>query len=112
MLRGEFTVHQEVVHSAAVFLAHHAVEHLSGLETADFVREDIIHEGLGLGTLDENLTHVGDVEHAHFTANGIVLLGDGTVLDRHHEAGEGAHLGSHGYVPFIETGLFEFLIHN
>ena len=94
MARLELTVHEEVVYGAAIWVAHHAVEHLSGLESADFVGEDVVHEGFGIRAFNKDLSHVGDIEHAHVLPYGKVLRHYAGILDGHNEACEGTHLGA------------------
>ena len=107
VFRREFPIDQQVVHDAAVRVAHHSVEDLSGFETADFIGEDPVHELLRLGSLDENLAHVGDIEHANLFTDGKMFNGDRVVLDRHHEARKGAHFGLERHMPVIEAGFLE-----
>ena len=107
MIRQELPIDQKVVDDTAVGVAHHAVEDLAGLEAADVVGKDMVDESLGFRTFHKDLAHVGDIEHAHLLADGEVLLGNAVVLDRHHETGEGAHLGAQRDMPVIEAGLLE-----
>ena len=107
VLGGELAIDEEVVHHAAVGIAHHPVQDLAGLEAADFVGEDPVDELLGLGAFDEDLAHMRDVEHADLLPDGVVLHGDGIVLDGHHEARKGAHLGLQRHVPVVQAGFLE-----
>ena len=109
MVGLEFLVYQEVVHGAAVRVAHHAVEDLSGDHSPYLVGKNMVHEGLCIGAFHEDFSHVGHVEHAHLPPYGIVFRHDAFVLDGHHESGEGAHLGSQGHVGIVQAGALQIL---
>ena len=111
MVRLELPVNQEIVHNAACRVEHHSVEDLAGLESADVIGEDMVHILLRIGSADEDLTHVGDVEHSDLVTDSIVLVGYVGVLDRHDESCERTHLGSQCNVAVIETGFLEILFH-
>ena len=108
---GIFFIYQKIVHRTAVGIEHHSIKDLAGFHETDVVREDVIHELLGLGAVDEYLAHMGYIEDAGTLADGIVFLGDGTVLDGHIEAGERAHFGSQGEMLAVEAGHFILVIH-
>ena len=71
----------------------------------------MVHILAGIGTADEYLTHMGDVEHADGVAYGIVLVRDVGILDRHHESRKRTHLCSKPYVLIVEAGFLEDLFH-
>ena len=109
MVGQVFPVNQEVIHRSAIGIAHHAVKDLAGFEASDFIGEDMVDEGFGLGALDEDFAHVRYVEHTHLLAHGLMLGDDAAVLDGHHEAGEGAHLGAKRHVCVIQTGFLQLI---
>ena len=93
-----------VVDGAAVGVAHHAVEHLTGGNAAEVVGEEVVDEALGVGAGDDDLTHVGDVEDAAVVTDSVVLVDDGGVLDGHVETGKGLHEGALGDMAGMEAG--------
>ena len=101
-----------VVDGAAIGIAHHAVEHLPGRHTTEVVGEQMVDESLSVGSGDDDLTHVGDVEDTAVVAHGIVLLDDGGVLYRHVIAGEGLHESALCDMARMETGLFHIYLYN
>ena len=70
-------VYQQVVYSASVGIAHHAVEDLADGGVFHIVGEDVVHIPLGIGALDAYLTHVRYIEHTAVLAHGVMLLDDG-----------------------------------
>ena len=102
------TVNEKVVHSASVRIAHHAVEDFSGFVSTDIVGENVVDESLGLRAFHKDFSHVGHIEHTHLFPHGQVLLGDGAVLDGHHESRKGAHLGIEGQMGVVQAGFLQF----
>ena len=107
MVRLELPVYQKIVHRAAVRVAHHAVEDLTGLEAADLVGEDPVYELLCLRAFHKDLSHMGNVEHAHLLPHCQVLLDDVAVLDWHLITCKRAYLGAKGHVLAVEAGSFK-----
>jgi hypothetical protein len=52
------------------------------------VREELVQESAGLGTLHVHLAHVADIEEASRAAHGAVFVKDAAVLHGHLPAGE------------------------
>ena len=111
-LLGTHLIDQQVIDCAAVGVAHHTVEHLSIGCSGDVIGENVLNVALSVGTGDEHLAHVRNVEHAAGLAHGIVLVGDVCVLNGHVEAGKRRHQCAQFHVFVIKTGLFfhKFLI--
>ena len=111
-LLGTHLIDQQVIDRAAVGVAHHTVEHLSVGCSGHVVGENVLNVALSVGTGDEHLAHVRNVEHAAGLAHGIVLVGDVCVLNGHVEAGKRRHQCAQFHVFVIKTGLFfhKFLI--
>ena len=68
--------------------------------------EGMAGEGQGVGALEKEPAHVGDIEHAGMGAYGVVLLDGGAVAGGHVPAGELDHLGVEGEVGGVEGGGF------
>ena len=71
----------------------------------------MVYELLGIGSLDEDFTHVGNVEHPDFSPYGDMFRCDAGILDRHHETREGAHLGPESDMLVVQACVFEILFH-
>jgi hypothetical protein len=59
----------------------------------------------GIGTLEPELPHVGEVEEPGRAADRLVLLDEPLILHRHFPAGEGDQLGAEGAVTVNQSGL-------
>ena len=112
MVRLKLAVDEQVVHDASVGIKHHPVEDFAGSESADLIGEDMVDEALGVRAADEDLAHVGDVEHADLLPDGEMLGDDAGILDRHHEARKGTHLGAEGHVAVVQTGFEQGFFHS
>ena len=111
MLRLALAIDQQVVHRAAVGIEHHPVEDLPRGHRADVVGEDMVDEGFGIRAAHEHLAHVRDVEDAGGLTDGVVLVDDAAVLDRHVITGKRAHLGMELDVEIMQTSHFQEIIH-
>ena len=97
-----------VVDEGALRREDRGVLHPAGLERADVVAGDPVHEGVPVGPGDLELAHVGDVEHPGAGAHRVVLGQDaGGILHRHLPAGEGDHLGAQASVRIEQRGASE-----
>ena len=81
-------IDQQVVHYTAIFVAHHAIENLSGIHLGDVVRKDMVDVTLGIGTTYQDLAHVTDVKDATSLTYGLMLVDDARILDGHVETSE------------------------
>ena len=99
-----------VIDHATVLVAEHAVDHLARSHRADVVGENVVDVLLGLGTGDAHLAHVAHVEHTDVLANGIVLVNNATILDRHVKTAERGHQGSQSHMLIMKTSLFHHYI--
>ena len=72
----ELFVDQEVIDCATVRVKHHPIEDLPGNHRTHVIGEHMVHEFLGIRATDEDLSHVGDIEHSDLVADGEVLLSD------------------------------------
>ena len=107
MVLLKLTVHQEVIHGAAVGVAHHAIEHFSGVKATDLIGEDVVYKGLCIRAFHKYFSHVGDIEHAHVLPYGKVLLHNSGILDGHDEACKRTHLCAQRNVGVIQAS-FQF----
>ena len=71
----------------------------------------MIHELLSIRTADEDLTHVGHIEHSGLMADSIVFVSNVCVLNRHDETSERAHQSAQGHMLVIKTGFQKILFH-
>jgi hypothetical protein len=101
----------EVVDDAAVVIEEEGVVAVAGGEAGDVVGEGVIEEGFGVGAIDDDLAHVGDVEDANVLADGVVFGHKAGILDGHFPAGEGDQAGSEGEVVLVEGGALEIFGH-
>ena len=72
----------------------------------------MVDELLGIGATDEDLSHVGDIEHADLLTDGEMLGDDTGILDRHHKSRKGTHLGAEGHVTVVQTGFEQGFFHS
>ena len=91
-------IDEQVIHSAAVGIEHHAVEDLAHVGSGHVVRKDVLHEALSLRTRDAYFAHVANVEDADLLTYGIVLRRNVGIDERHVEAAKGHHLGAECYM--------------
>ena len=104
-------VDEQVIYSAAVFVAHHAVENLA-VGRACHVANEYVHDILeSLRAFDSHLAHVADIKHTHCVAHCVVFLGDSAVLYGHVETAEGFHLRTQFDMTVIKTRSDEFILH-
>ena len=102
-------IDEQVVHGAAVGVAHHTIIDLSYGRACDIVGEDVLDVALSVGACDAHFSHVRDVEDTAVLAHGVVLVGDVGVLNRHNETAERRHECAELHVAVIKAG---FLFHN
>ena len=88
------TVDEQVVHDPAVRVAHGRVHGLAGLGGRQVVRDQPVHECERLGSRDEELAHVRDVEQPRALPHELVLPHVAGVADRHLVAREVDEPGS------------------
>ena len=60
---------------------------------------------------NEDLAHMGNIEHSCTVAHSIVFVCDACILNRHNEAAERAHQRPKGHVLVIKTGFRKILFH-
>ena len=79
-------------------------------DSGETAKIELLMNSLGIGSADEYLSHVGDIENTARMANGIMLVNDIGILYGHVESGKRRHECSQSHVFVIETGLFCFHI--
>ncbi|OPZ77851.1 MAG: hypothetical protein BWY77_01620 [bacterium ADurb.Bin431] len=94
-------VDEQIVDDAPLRVAHRRILHLTDVHLADIVDGDLLQKGLGIGSLDNEFAHMGDVEEADGGADPAMLLDDAAVLDGHIIAGELDQLGARLLVHVI-----------
>ncbi len=104
-------VDEQVIYRTAILAAHHAVENLAVGGTGHVVYEYMVDEFLCFGTFHADLTHVADVENAHFLTDCIVLVGYAFVLNGHVIAREGRHLRAQIYMTVMKTRDLDLFFH-
>ena len=78
-------IHQQVVDSSTILVAHHTIIDLTHRGTSNIVGEDMLNITLGILALNRYLTHVRDIEESHFLAYCRMLRGDaGTLIEQWH----------------------------
>lgn len=95
-------VDDEVVDAASGGIAHGGVFCFGEKGLGEVVGEEGVEEGVGLGSGDEEFSHMGDIEEAYCVADGEVFFDDTGVLDGHFPAAEFDHAGVMGFVKVIE----------
>jgi hypothetical protein len=101
-------VDDQVVDHAAFRIQHAGIQGLAGcLQLVDVVGQQAAQEGAGVGAVQVDHAHVGDVEHAGVRPHGIVFFDLRTVVDGHVPAAKVDHLGAGCAVYGIERGRFE-----
>jgi len=95
------TVDEEIIDNAAILVAHRRVLHLLDGQLADVIDGDLLQKGLGVGTLDDEFAHMGDIEEADGGADAAVFIDDAAVLDGHIIAGELDQLGAGLFVDVV-----------
>jgi len=98
-------VDEEVVDDAAVLVGEAAVLGLAVGQFGGVVGGDALDEVEGMGSLEDELAHVADVEDAGIVPNGVMFVVDTAVGDRHVIAGEFGHFRAEGDVFRRERGL-------
>ena len=80
---------------------------LANREPRGIVARDVLHrlEGVAAGDLD--LAHVADVEEPRARSDGLMLVDDARVFDRHVPAAELDHAGAERTVTRVERSLLE-----
>jgi hypothetical protein len=98
-------IDQHVVEHAAVVAGHQAVLDLADAEAGDVIRRGAFQQGQGAGALDQEPSHVADVEEPDALADGLVLLQDRGILHGHRPAAELDETAAVAAVPGVERGL-------
>lgn len=101
------TIGDEVIDHAPVFIEHDRVLAFADCEPRKVVCEEAVELVERVGTADEDLTHVRDVENADLLANCLVLIDDRAVLHGHVPSGKGHRAGAEGEVGGFERRMAE-----
>ena len=101
-------VHQQVVHRAAVPVAHHTIIYFTCGRAGYVVGKDMLHVALGILTLNGYLAHVRDVKDAHFLAYSHVLECNAGILNGHFKTAKGRNQGTQCHMFFIKTSSLHF----
>ena len=101
---GAAAVEEEEVEDAAGVREEEGVLGLADGEAGDVVGEEAIEPEGGVGSLDEELAQVGDVEEAAVVADGEVFFGEALVVKGEEPSGEGREVGAGLEVDFVEGG--------
>ena len=94
-------VNQQIVHQAAVGIAHGRVLGLPHLERSHIVDGNPLEKGQRARSGQAKLPHVGDIKYPRGAANGSMLIVNPGVLHRHLEAPKAHHLRAQGHVAVI-----------
>src|SRR5919199_1768406 len=98
-------IDNEVVHDAAVVVAHGRVEGSVDGQSGDVVGQQVLHElGRG-GARDVYLAHVREIKQTGGGARGSVLLDNARVPFGHLPLAEWDHARTHGTVLVVERGV-------
>ena len=101
-------VGDQVVQDAAVLGDDHGVLRLAVFQRGEVGDEGVVQKRGGVGALDGDLAHVGQVEDAHVVADGAVLLQLRAVLQRHLPAAEVGETGAELLVGGMQRGLWHW----
>ena len=74
-----------------------------GCELRDVVRQQVVEQTAGVVPAELDSPHVGDVEQPGSVTDGLMLVDDRAVLDRHLPAGKVDHPTAVGHVPGIAS---------
>ena len=92
-------------------MEHHPIENLSVRHSCDIVCKYMVHKLFRIASANEHLAHMRNVKHSDVAPDGVVLIDDVRVLNRHYESSERTHLCSESDVAVIETGfLFRIVV--
>ena len=69
-------VNEQVVNSATVFVAHHAIEDFSVFHAAYIIGKDMVNVCLGILSLYSHLSHMRYIKHAAVSAHSLMFLYD------------------------------------
>jgi hypothetical protein len=94
--------YQHVVEDAAVVPADESRPHLAELECRDVVRQQPVEQATGVRSGESQTSHMSDVKQPGASPDGVMLVRDRRVLDRHVPAGEVDEPGAVGGVPIVE----------
>ena len=71
----------------------------------------MVHKLFRISSANEHLAHMRDVKHSDIAPDGVVLIDDVRVLNRHDKASERTHLCPESNMAVIETGfLFRIVV--
>ena len=100
------TVGNQVIHNAALVVAHRAVADLAVLHVAEIVGQQHLDVVQGVRSGEDDFAHVGDIEQSRLFSDSHVFCDNtGTVLNRQQVAGKGDDLAAQGNVTVIQRGL-------
>ena len=96
----------QVVNDPAAFVQQERVLPLADLQLVDVVGQHRVQPAARVASIDDQLTHVRNVEHPDVVSHGLMFFHDAGVLNRHQPAGERHHLRAVFYVLVIQRRLF------
>jgi hypothetical protein len=101
-------VNEQVVHDAAVRVAHRGVKHTAGKKPGDVVRDEVIQKLRRVRPAHIDFAHVAHVEQAGGAPHREVLGEDALVLHRHFPAGKIHDASAVRHVEGMQWGAFRF----
>ena len=99
-------VHNQVIHTAAIFMAHYAIADTPHSHIGKIIGQHVIKAGQGRRPSKHHLSHVGNIKQAAFLPDSHVLGNyPGLVLHRQQVAGKGHNLASGSHMHIIQRCL-------
>ena len=97
--------HRQVIHDPAIRRADAGIAGLAGAHLGCVVDDQVVHQGLGLGAFDINLSHCGQVLHADMRA-GVQVFSLHITIAVHIQkpAADRTHLRAHGAGKGVKGG--------
>ena len=105
-------VDDQIVHHAALGIAHHAIAHLAVAHGGKVIGEQLLEIGQRVGSLVEHLAHMAHIEQAAGLTHGHVLADDTRgILHRQHIARKGHHAALQRHMTVVQR-RFEVHCHS
>ena len=106
-----YLIYKQVVYSAAVLIAHHAIEYLSVGCACNVVDKYVAYIFIRVFAFYTYLAHMAHIKYTHVVTYGVVLFYDGGILNRHVEASERGHKCTLLHMTVMKTSFNQILFH-
>src|SRR6266849_10915517 len=99
-------VNDQIINDSTMFVKEESVLASADIELVDVVCEYLVEPCARAGSVNNQLSHMRNVEDANIISHDLMFLDDACVLNRHEPACERDHLRAELHVRFVQRRFF------